>query len=119
MKNRYFPEKPVDLLEQSFAHAVAKDKQSIGLEEGQIVAQRMVRIPLALGKRLINLEEKLKRQSLLCDEEISRLISRLQVTMRGLDLHSARPNAVIYITGEAISQSDSFTRIIAEELFWF
>lgn len=117
MRNRHFPDKAVDLLEQCVAHALAIGKNVVDLTDAQEVAQRMVGMPLSLEIRLQNLQEHLTQQGILSEDEIQALINRLQVTMRGLDLRSGRPNAVLLLSGEAATNSDVLAEALSSELF--
>ena len=117
MKNRYFPDKAVDLLEQAVAHCVAHGANALGLPDAQEVAQRMVGMPLSLETRLNSLQNQLQAQGLMQEDEITILLSRLQVTMRGLDLRSGRPNAVLLLAGAAAESSETLAGVIAGALF--
>jgi ATP-dependent Clp protease ATP-binding subunit ClpC len=117
MKNRQFPDKAVDLLEQSVAHAVAKGLPALSLEAAQDVAQRMVGMPLSLETRLDGLQKALAEQGMMRPEEIQGLLNRLQVTMRGLDLRACRPNAVLLLSGSAAESSETLASTIAGALF--
>lgn len=117
LRNRYFPDKGVDLLEQCVAHAAAEGQTTVTIAEAQNVIQRMVGVPLALEERIGSLEKKLRQLALLSEEDIAALVNRLEVTMRGLDLRCERPNAVIMLTGEAAGSSDLLASTISECLF--
>ncbi len=117
MKNRQFPDKAVDLLEQSIAHAVAQGSPVLNMTEAQEVAQRMVGMPLSLENRLSSLQTVLQEQGLMRPEEVGGLLNRLQVTMRGLDLRASRPNAVLLLSGAAAELSETISRTIAGSLF--
>lgn len=117
MRNRYFPDKAVDLLEQVYAHAVAQEKSCVELSDAQQVAERMVGMPLVSKERLGDLEQVLKSRRLLTDTEVQELVSRLQVTMRGLDMRTARPNAVVLMAGDASENGQALSETIAETLF--
>lgn len=117
MRNRHFPDKAVDLLEQCYAHAVTQDKTVIQMEDAQDVAQRMVGMPLALDERLSKLQETLQGEGLLYADQINVLINRLQVTLRGLDLRSSKPNAMICLCGEARQNSEALAESLALCLF--
>ena len=117
MKNRQFPDKAVDLLEQSIAHAVAQGSPVLDMKEAQEVAQRMVGMPLSLENRLSSLQKVLQEQGLMRPEEVGGLLNRLQVTMRGLDLRAGRPNAVLLLSGAAAELSETISRTIAASLF--
>ena len=117
MRNRHFPDKAVDLLEQCVAHSLAIGKNIVELSDAQEVGQRMVGMPLSLEKRLKNLEYRLSQQGILSVDEIQVIVNRLQVTMRGLDLRSGRPNAVLLLSGDAATNSDVLAEALSKELF--
>jgi ATP-dependent Clp protease ATP-binding subunit ClpC len=117
MRNRYFPDKAVDLLEQCIAYAITQDRRVVEEADAATVVQRMVGMPLALGDRLSALEESLRERALLKDEDIEALVNRLMVTMRGLDLRVSRPNAVILLIGEVAETDEALSEILAEKLF--
>jgi ATP-dependent Clp protease ATP-binding subunit ClpC len=117
MHNRHFPDKGVDLLEQCYAHAAAKGKSSLDLSDAEEVAQRMIGMPVALDQRLAALQTQLSERGLLSEESIHKLINRLQVTLRGLDIHSNRPNAVLLLCGETAQNHELLSRTIAAALF--
>lgn len=117
MKNRHFPDKGVDLLEQSVAHAVAYGADTLSLQDAQDVAQRMVGMPLSLDTRLGELRSQLQAQGLMGPDEVQYFLSRLQVTLRGLDLRAGRPNAVLLLSGGAAEASETIAGVIAHALF--
>ncbi|HPH95500.1 MAG TPA: AAA family ATPase [Anaerolineaceae bacterium] len=117
MRNRHFPDKGVDLLEQCFAYAVTHQKTDVDMNDAQTVAQRMIGMPVSLPKRLDNLKNRLMERATLSDEDVQSILNRLQVTMRGLDLRLARPNAVIMLAGDAAQNSALVAEIIAQSLF--
>lgn len=117
MRNRHFPDKGVDLLEQCFAYAVTHQKTEVDMNDAQTVAQRMIGMPVSLPRRLDNLKAQLIERATLSDEDIQSILNRLQVTMRGLDLRLARPNAVIMLAGDAAQNSALVAEIIAQSLF--
>jgi len=117
MRNQHFPDKAVDLLEQCVAHAVTQGRATVDLEAAQEVAQRMVGMPLALEDRLSELEKQLTAQGLLGKAETTALVNRLQVTMRGLDMRSDRPNAIIMLTRDARENSEMLAEAIARAIY--
>jgi ATP-dependent Clp protease ATP-binding subunit ClpC len=117
LRNRYFPDKAVDLLEQCVANAVANGKTIVDKAAAEAVAQRVVGMPISLHERQDALRERLNNQVLLIEEDVTALVNRLSVTMRGLDLRQQRPNAVILLMGDATSNSEALAEAIAEALF--
>jgi ATP-dependent Clp protease ATP-binding subunit ClpC len=117
MRNRYFPDKAVDLLEQCYAHALTRNKKQIDLATAQEVAQRLIGMPVSLTVRLDALRTELAERSLLSEDDATQLLSRLQVTLRGLDMRSARPNAILLLSGEAAEGSSALEEVIASTVF--
>lgn len=117
MRNRNFPDKAVDLLEQCFAHAIAQNSNSLTMDIAQEVAQRMVGMPIDLELRFQNLENALLENEILQPGDIHNFINRLQVTMRGLDIRPGRPNAVVLLNNDAKTIDDSLARVVAKFLF--
>lgn len=117
MRNRHFPDKAVDLMEQCYANAITHARAAIDLPAAQTIAQRMVGMPLALEDRLLQLQQALKDQGLLNPGESQALSQRLEVTMRGLDMRSSRPNAVLLLTSDARQNSEALAECIAASVY--
>jgi ATP-dependent Clp protease ATP-binding subunit ClpC len=114
---RHFPDKAVDLLEQSVAHAVTAGHASLTPDDAAAVARRLVSMPLDLTAGLEDLGEELGRRSLLRQEDARRIVTRLSVTMRALDFDDVRPNLVALFTGDALPALDRVAETIADMLF--
>jgi len=117
MRNRHFPDKAVDILEQCVAYALTEGRNALTQADAETVARRMVGMPLRVDERLSALEEALRRRSLLPPATVAELISRLRITLRGLDFHVERPNAVLLLLGPAATQGPLLCELIAESLF--
>jgi ATP-dependent Clp protease ATP-binding subunit ClpA len=117
LRNRHFPDKAVDLLEQVVAHALTAGKTEVTREDAEEVAQRMVGMPLALNERLNALRTRLTERVLLPAEQVATLLSRLEITLRSLDLRPSRPSAVLLLVGEAARSCAPLAETIAETLF--
>ena len=117
MRNRFFPDKAVDLLEQCVAYAITHNRRSVAESDAAAVVQRMVGMPLAIGDRLSALEASLRERALLHDEDIEALVNRLNITMRGLDLRVSRPNTVALLIGEVAEADEALGEVLAKELF--
>jgi ATP-dependent Clp protease ATP-binding subunit ClpC len=117
LRNRQFPDKGVDLLEQCVAHAVAQSKRVVNRADADAVSERTVGMPLSLGDRLADLAARLADRGLLTPGDSEALINHLQVTLPGLDLRPVRPDAVVLLTGSAAANSHKLAETIAEVLF--
>lgn len=117
LRNRYFPDKAVDILEQCVAVAITRNKTTVDPEMVQEVVQRMVGVPLNWEQRMEALPESLRQRGLLEDQEIETLVSRLQITMRGLDLRSLRPNGVLLLLSDEQDEAARLCEALAKGLF--
>ena len=117
MRNRQFPDKAVDLLEQCVAHALAQNKRAVDVTDAEAVAQRTAGMPLNLGSRLSDLTVQLTDRALLTPADIEMLVSHLQVTLSGLCLRPVRPDAVVLLTGPAVANSEKLAETIAGVLY--
>jgi ATP-dependent Clp protease ATP-binding subunit ClpC len=116
-KNRHFPDKAVDLLEQCIAYARVQSITVVGMAEATHVAQRMAGFPVNACSRLDVLKEALIKQGLLDMEEIDLLVGRLSVSMRRLDFRTSRPNAVVLLTGDIARHYEVVIQTMGEILF--
>ena len=117
MRNRTFPDKAVDLLEQCVANALARCDSDVDVSEADNVVQRMVGIPLDIGTRIAAMRKTLAERRLLSEAGIEALAGRLQVTMRGLDIRMVRPNAVLLLAGNAAKHGQALAETICNSLF--
>lgn len=117
VRNRVFPDKGIDLLEQCIAHAVASGKSVVDLQDAKVTAQRVVGAPIDVRERLVVLEEALASHRLMDDERSRQLVERLSVTMRGLDMRPWRPDAVLLLVGWSPERREELCTCIAKALF--
>jgi len=117
IKNRHFPDKAVDILEQCVSHAITQGKNTVDQDTAEYVAQRIAGMPLDLEERLHRLKTKIKEDGLLNEDEAINLLNRLSVTMRGFDMQPGRPNAVVLLLGQAACNSLKLAETIAECLY--
>ncbi len=116
-RNRQFPDKAVDLLEQCVAHAVAQGKNIVEVTDAEVVAQRTIGMPLGQVDQLPQLAATLAERGLMASADLEQLVNRLQVTLRGLDLRPVRPNAVVLLAGQAAANAEQVAETVAEVLF--
>jgi len=117
LRNRHFPDKAVDVLEQCLAEAQKEGQASVSQAKAKLVAQKMVGMPLDAKAQLKRLQAILTEHGLMVEKDVATLIRRLSVTLHNLDMRSVRPNAVVLLLGEATSTSDMLAEAIAEALF--
>ena len=117
MRNRYFPDKAVDIFDQCVAAALTQGQAEAGPALVRDVVQRMVGMPLDWERRLGSLPHELGEQGLLDEAAIEALATRLQLTVQGLDIRPQRPNAVLLLVGEEEPDGEGIARGLATALF--
>ena len=117
LPNRSFPDKGVDVLEQSVAYAVANGRSVVDEATAREAVAAMVGMPLDPTDSLAALAAEIARRGLLDAASASALIARLQVTMRGLDAGRQRADAVVLLYGGAAGNADALAEAVARTLF--
>lgn len=117
MRNKAFPDKAVNLLEQCVANALTRGDKEVDLSEADTVVQRMIGMPLDLESRLNKIKGQLAECSHLNEKTIEAMVNRLQVTMRGLDVRAARPNAVMLLADTAAERAGDVASCLSSALF--
>jgi len=121
LRNRHFPDKAIDILEQSVAFAVLRGLQEVTPSVVRDVVERMVGIPVGLGADLSQHLSEVKRHLVteaFCPEAVAdQLVQRLEITMRALDITPVRPNSVLLVTGTAGEALDLTARVLAQVLY--
>lgn len=103
MRNRYLPDKAIDIFQHALARARVRERTFIGVPEIHEVVRRMVSVPVdgqELSQRLDRLEDALRSRGGMGAAAAHQVVQRLRVTMRSMDLHPARPNLVLAVSGE-------------------
>ncbi len=121
LRNRHFPDKAIDIFEQSVAFALLQSSPEVTPDVVRKVVQRMTGIPLDLGAELTQRLGEVKRRLVecaFCPEEVAeQLIHRLEITLRGLDVAPTRPNAVVLVVGTAGQVPELAAQILAGALY--
>ncbi len=121
LRNRHFPDKAIDIFEQSVAAALLRSQTEVTPDLVCEVVQRMTGIPLDLGPGLSRRLEEVKRRLVdraFCPEAAAeQLTHRLEITLRGLDVTPSRPNAVVLVVGTPGQAPELAARILAEALY--
>jgi len=119
MRNRYLPDKAIDIFQHALAKARVAGRSEIGVPEIHEVVRRLVSVPVdgqELTQRLDRLEEALQRRGGLDRGTAHQLVQRLRVTMRSMDLHPSRPNLVVAVSGPG-NAPIAVARLISELVF--
>ena len=121
MRNRTFPDKAIDILEQTVAHATINEISQVSSEIVQKVAQQMIGMPVDFTYQLAEHLQAVKNHLIteaFCPEEIADgIIARLAVTARGLDINPSRPNIVLLSMGTAGQPAELPAQVLAQALF--
>jgi ATP-dependent Clp protease ATP-binding subunit ClpC len=121
LRNRHFPDKAIDIFEQSVAFALLQSLPEVTPDVVRKVVQRMTGIPLDLGAELTQRLGEVKRRLVawaFCPEAVAeQLVHRLEITLRGLDVAPTRPNAVVLVVGTAGQSPELAAQVLAEALY--
>jgi ATP-dependent Clp protease ATP-binding subunit ClpA len=117
LRNRRFPEKAIDLLEQCVAHAVARGEHEVDQAAAERVVRRLVGAPDSVEERERRLRSLLGARALLAGVETEALLQHLRATLRGLELDPARPNAVALLIASTAERAGPLAETVAEALY--
>jgi ATP-dependent Clp protease ATP-binding subunit ClpC len=115
LRNRAFPDKAIDLLEQCVAHAVTHGESQVTQADAVEVTSRMVGLPRSPDEALALVAERLA--PLLPEETGAAVSERLQTTLRALDVHSMRPNLVLLLGGAPAGRANAVAEALASSLY--
>ena len=117
LPNRSFPDKGVDIIEQSVAHALASDTKVVDVAEMRSAVEALVGMPLDPTNRLAQLSTELRERALLDGPVTDALLARLGVALRGLDSNYQKPDATVVLYGPAASSADALADALARNLY--
>jgi ATP-dependent Clp protease ATP-binding subunit ClpA len=117
LPNRSFPDKGVDLIEQSVAYALARGKTRVDVPTAREAVAAMIGMPLDPGASLAALSRELRERALLDPAAATALVDRLGVSLRGLDARRERPDAVALLCGPATASAGQLAAAIARDIF--
>ena len=113
LPNRSFPDKGVDLIEQSVAFALTHDRTTVDVATARAAVAAMTGMPLDPSEPLAELARRLRDRALLDEASATALVARLGVSLRGLDARRERPDAVVLLCDDAASLLDPLASTIA------
>lgn len=124
LKNRYFPDKAIDLLERAAARKMLAGGENPVLDEATLlsVLSDITGIPLEQldeteMDRYLRMEEILKRRVIGQDEAVNTVASLLRLTKRRLDIDPARPDGVFLFVGPTGVGKTELAKAVTEFLF--
>jgi ATP-dependent Clp protease ATP-binding subunit ClpC len=117
LPNRSFPDKGVDLIEQSVAYALTHDRMTVDVTTAREAVAAMIGMPLDPSAPLALLATDLHDRSLLDPTATTALLGRLGVSLRGLDARRERPDAVVLLCDGASASAGPLATSLARILF--
>lgn len=122
MRNRYFPDKAIDILDQAVGHAVRKELKEVTVEDIRNVIGSLTGLPIGkledeLRNRLDGLNSFLKNRILGQDHIIDLCVDIIWPNTLGVNLHPERPNGVFLFTGPTGVGKTELARALSEFLF--
>ena len=117
LPNRTFPDKGVDLVEQSVAYALARGRTEVDVPTAREAVAALLGMPLDPTGPLAAFEQTLRERALLDPAAVDALVGRLAVSMRGFDARKELPDAVVLLCGGAAASADALGAAVAETLF--
>ncbi|MCD6554607.1 MAG: ATP-dependent Clp protease ATP-binding subunit, partial [Anaerolineae bacterium] len=124
LKNRYFPDKAIDLLERGAARRMLAGGENPVLEEATLlsVLADITGIPLerldaSEMDRYLHMEEILRQRVIGQDEAVNTVASLLRLTKRRLDIDPARPDGVFLFVGPTGVGKTELAKAVTEFLF--
>ena len=117
LPNRSFPDKGVDLIEQSVAYALSHGLGAVDVPTARAAVAAMTGMPLDPAEPLAALDASLRDRALLDDASTKALVARLGVSLRGLDARRERPDAVALLCDGTAAAVDPLASEIALRIF--
>jgi ATP-dependent Clp protease ATP-binding subunit ClpC len=124
LKNRYFPDKAIDLLERATSRAMLSggSESVLSVETLLSVLSDITGIPLSKLDRgemehYLHMEEVLRRRVIGQDQAIESVASLIRLTKRRLDLDPKRPDGVFLFVGPAGVGKTELAKALTEFLF--
>ena len=117
LPNRAFPDKGVDLIEQSVAYALTHGRTTVDVSTAREAVAALIGMPLDPTAPLAALSRELRERALLDPAAQAALLGRLGVSLRGLDARRERPDAVILLCDDAATGADALSVALARILF--
>ena len=117
LPNRAFPDKGVDLIEQSVAYAITHDRKTVDVATAREAVAIMIGMPLDPSAALDRLAATLRDRALLDEPATALLLGRLGASLRGLDASRQRPDAVILLADGAAASAGTLAATLALTIF--
>ncbi|MGZ6378830.1 MAG: AAA family ATPase [Candidatus Limnocylindrales bacterium] len=113
LPNRAFPDKGVDLIEQSVADALTHGKTTVDVAVSRDAVAALIGMPLDPTAALKTLAAELHERALLEPAAADALLGRLGASLRGLDARPERPDAVVLLCDGAAASAGPLATTLA------
>ena len=117
LPNRSFPDKGVDLIEQSVAYAITHGRTTVDVATARDTVAALTGMPLDPTAALAELARTLGERAVLDPAARTALTSRLGMSLRGLDARRERPDAVVLLCDGATAAADELAGTLATVVF--
>jgi ATP-dependent Clp protease ATP-binding subunit ClpC len=122
LRNRFFPDKAIDILDQAVGRAVSHEKKLITIQDVRDIIGSLTGLPVGkledeLRNRLVGLNTFLRGRILGQDQIIDMVVDIIWPKTLGVDLRPERPNGVFLFVGPTGVGKTEFARALAEYLF--
>lgn len=122
VKNRFFPDKAIDVMEKTCSRVSLKGGKSIESRDIREIVTEMTGVQFSGDKdgefdKLLHLEDELRKMVFGQDEAIDALANILRATKRRLDAHPERPDGVFLFTGPTGVGKTYLAKCLAKVLY--
>ena len=122
MRNRCFPDKAIDILDQAVGQVVRKEQKEVSLQDIRNVIGSLTGLPVGkledeLKNRLKGLNSFLKNRIIGQDHIVNPAVDIIWPKTQGMDLRPERPNGIFLFTGPTGVGKTEFAKTLAEYLF--
>ncbi len=122
MKNRYFPDKAIDILEKVSSRNGIKEIDYISDTDIKKAIEEYVGIQYletdtSNFKRLLEMEDYMSRELFGQDEAIKKVANQIRLTKRGLDLKPERPDGVFLFAGPTGVGKTELAKVLCRFLY--
>ena len=122
LRNRYFPDKAIDVLDQAVGRAIREDRKVVNVSDVRNIVGSLTGLPVgemedALQRRLEGLQPYLKSRVMGQDHIIIPVVELIRPKIQGMDIRPERPNGVFLFVGPTGVGKTELARALAEYMF--